>query len=239
MAHELTHVVQQSGVGQQSLQKRCGEPTPPVENEASIRSEIVSAARAQIGAHYLWSTEGERAGLGDVVMDRMYQGVAKVAGGCVCAGKHALPEVSALPQMEQTVSEAELDYYCPWDSFLRTEGSGDCGGGCGTSAGSGIWGECCIGRRHFDCSGFVYWNYHQAGYDIGRNTVGGYQGCDRNIGQADLQEGDLCYKGNHHVGIYAGNNEMIEAKSHAHGVVSSPLDGTWTSFGSLFGKDNP
>jgi cell wall-associated NlpC family hydrolase len=233
LAHELTHVVQQSGIAYKLLQRRCGEDTPPAENHATIRAEIVAQAQAQMGEHYLWGTEGERPGLGDVIMHPYYQGVARVSGGCVCSGKHSDPAVSALPHMEQTVLNVED--YCLTHAFLRKEGAGDCGGGCGAAAGDDIWGECCIGHRHFDCSGFVYWSYNQAGYNISRNNVSGYQGCDRNINQADLQPGDLCYIGDHHVGIYAGGNQVVEARSHRFGVVLSPLAGRgWDSYGSLF-----
>jgi len=233
LAHELTHVVQQGGIAYKLLQRRCGEPTPPRENHNSIRTEIVSQARRQIGEHYLWGTEGERPGLGDVVMDPIYQGVAR-SGNCVCAGKHSDDRVRGLPHLEQSVTN--IEDYCLTHSLLRQEGRGNCGGGCGTAPGNDIWGECCIGRRHFDCSGFVFWCYNQAGYNIGRRNVGGYQGCDRNINnQAALQPGDLCYIGNHHVGIYAGNNEVVEARAHDYGVVLSSLAGRgWTSYGSLF-----
>ncbi|MEW5959506.1 MAG: DUF4157 domain-containing protein, partial [Chloroflexota bacterium] len=224
LAHELAHVVQQNGTFE-LLQRRCGEKTPPSQNQATIRAEIVRHGEAQVGEHYLWSAEGEHPGEGDVIDHPFYQCVAQVAGGCVCAGKHLDPQVSARPRMQQTVSEAELEGYIGTHSFLRQEGAGNCGGGCGATAGSDIWGDCCIGHRHFDCSGFVFWCYNQAGYNVSRLTVSGYQTCDRGITQADLQPGDLCYIGNTHVGIYAGNGRVVEARSHAHGVVLSGLAG--------------
>jgi cell wall-associated NlpC family hydrolase len=235
LAHELTHVIQQRKEPFTQLQRRCGETTPPQENYATIRAEIVSQTLSQIGEHYLWSAEGERPGLGDVVMDRYYQGVARISNGCVCAGKHSDPVVSTLPRMNQTVSEADLGAYCATYAFLRQEGAGNCGGGCGATAGTDIFGECCVGHRHFDCSGFVHWCYNQAGYNINRLTVSGYQACDRNIQQADLQPGDLCYIGNHHVGIFIGNGLVMEARAHNYGVVLTAFSGRgWTSYGSLF-----
>ena len=233
MAHELTHVIQQNSALSKSVQRSCGEATPPAENHATIRAEIVSQARSQLGEHYLWSTEGERPGLGDVIMDPLYQGVARVAGGCVCSGRHTEPDVMARPHLEAT--QPDPARFCMTHSFLRTEGAGDCGGGCVSAAGNDIWGECCIGHRHFDCSGFVHWSYQQAGYNINRTNVAGYQGCDRNIAQPDLQPGDLCYIGDHHIGMYAGGNQVIEARAHNFGVVLTNFgDRGWTSFGSLF-----
>jgi cell wall-associated NlpC family hydrolase len=235
LAHELAHVIQQNGTLLGSLQRRCGETTPPEQNQATIRGAIVRQGEAQVGEHYLWSTEGERPGEGDVIDNPSYQCVAQVANGCVCAGKHLDPQVSAWPRLQQTVGDAELEGYIGTHSFLRQEGASSCGGGCGATAGSDIWGDCCIGHRHFDCSGFVFWCYNQAGYNISRLTVRDYQACDRDITQSALQPGDLCYIGNTHIGIYAGNGRVVEARSHAHGVVLSGLAGRgWTSFGSLF-----
>jgi cell wall-associated NlpC family hydrolase len=235
LAHELAHVIQQKGDSPEFLRRRCGDTTPPSQNQASTRAEIVRHAISQIGEHYLWSAEGQLPGLGDVITHPLYQCVAQVSSGCVCAGKHLDPDVSARQKIQQSVSEANLPSYISTYSFLRKEGAGNCGGGCGATPGSDIWGDCCFGHRHFDCSGLVFWCYNQARYSINRMTVGGYQACDRNIVQANLQPGDLCYIGNTHVGIYVGDNQVVEARSHAHGVVLSGLAGRgWTSYGSFF-----
>lgn len=227
-------MVQQSQLAFKLLQKQCGESIPPEEDRPTIRTNIVDEARTQIDQHYLWGTEGEQPGLGDVVLDSIYQGVAKVANGCICAGKHSHPSVACLPRMSYCVLDSDVESYCGTHSFLRLEGKDNCGGGCGVSEGDEIWGECCIGRRHFDCSGFVFWCYNQAGYNIGRRTVSGYQGCDTDIEKESLEPGDLCYIGSSHVGIYAGCDKVIEARAHNWGVVESSLNNRWQTFGSLF-----
>jgi cell wall-associated NlpC family hydrolase len=94
-------------------------------------------------------------------------------------------------------------------------GGGTNGPSYGTRRGAGTWG--------FDCSGLAQYAYHQAGIDIPRTTQEGYLMPDRRRdavripagqGVGALQPGDLMYFGGsdiHHVAIYAGGGQLIEA----------------------------
>ncbi len=55
---------------------------------------------------------------------------------------------------------------------------------------------------------------------------------DSDTPRADLQQGDLCYVGDHHVGIYVGGDRVIEAAAHSRGVVESGM-GKWNTFGRI------
>ncbi|MGB4658887.1 MAG: NlpC/P60 family protein, partial [Mobilitalea sp.] len=89
--------------------------------------------------------------------------------------------------------------------------------------------------NYYDCSSLAYYSWKAAGADIsfgGATTAAAEaQGLDeagKSITEADLQPGDLIfysyttngrYKNISHVGIYAGNGKMVEAKNEAEGVV--------------------
>ncbi|WP_211062360.1 C40 family peptidase [Heyndrickxia faecalis] len=65
----------------------------------------------------------------------------------------------------------------------------------------------------FDCSGFVFYVYNQAGKSIGRQTAAGYYGSSYQV--SSPQPGDLIFfqdtykSGISDVGIYLGNNQFI------------------------------
>ncbi|MCM3670884.1 LysM peptidoglycan-binding domain-containing protein [Mesobacillus maritimus] len=67
----------------------------------------------------------------------------------------------------------------------------------------------------FDCSGFIYYAYKQAGYDVSRTSAEGYFGRSYYVDKPAV--GDLVFfentykKGISHVGIYLGNNQFIHA----------------------------
>jgi len=92
-----------------------------------------------------------------------------------------------------------------------------------------------VGPNTFDCSGFVYYVYKQAGLldRIGgsRRTVAGYHNWFLNHGTvsktlADAQPGDLLVWGdNHHTGIYVGNGYAISALINPWGVTRHPVSG--------------
>ena len=90
------------------------------------------------------------------------------------------------------------------------------------------------GPKSFDCSGFVFYVYKQAGLldRIGgkRRTVAGYHNWFLKDGQvsksfADALPGDLLVWGsNHHTGIYVGNNIAISALINPYGVKLHRVD---------------
>ena len=83
----------------------------------------------------------------------------------------------------------------------------------------------------FDCSGFIYYVYKQAGYDISRTSAQGYS--DRSFYVDSPQVGDLVFfkntykQGISHVGIYVGNNQFINASSS--GVEITSLNNSYWS----------
>jgi cell wall-associated NlpC family hydrolase len=90
------------------------------------------------------------------------------------------------------------------------------------------------GPTSFDCSGFVYFVYKQAGLldRIGgaRRTVAGYHTWFANHatvtrGIATAQPGDVLVWGrNHHTGIYVGNGYAISALINPWGVTKHKIN---------------
>jgi cell wall-associated NlpC family hydrolase len=86
------------------------------------------------------------------------------------------------------------------------------------------------GPSAFDCSGLTSWAYAQAGVSIPRTSEAQSGIGTRIYSQSDLQVGDLVFFFNdlHHVGLYAGNGQVIHA----------PRPGTvvrYESFGTMGG----
>ena len=84
----------------------------------------------------------------------------------------------------------------------------------------------------FDCSGLTQWLYKQHGINIGSSAVAQW---NENKGVriddiSQLQPGDLLFYENtykpgiSHVGVYAGNGKMIDARGTSYGVVERDAD---------------
>ncbi|MEV0145225.1 MULTISPECIES: NlpC/P60 family protein [unclassified Nonomuraea] len=73
-----------------------------------------------------------------------------------------------------------------------------------------VWGS--NGPSSFDCSGLVYYALNQSGIKIGDATAAVYQASGQAV-TGPPQPGDLVFFGQpaHHVGIYAGDGQMIHA----------------------------
>ncbi|WP_409252152.1 LysM peptidoglycan-binding domain-containing protein [Bacillus sp. SCS-153A] len=86
------------------------------------------------------------------------------------------------------------------------------------------WGGSSAGG--FDCSGFIYYVYKEAGMNISRQSSGGYY--NRSYYVDKPEPGDLVFfentykKGISHVGIYVGDNKFIHAGDS--GVQITSLD---------------
>jgi peptidoglycan DL-endopeptidase CwlO len=72
------------------------------------------------------------------------------------------------------------------------------------------WGA--AGPDSFDCSGLTMWSWAQAGVALPHNSGAQYAATTR-VDQSDWEPGDLLFAGSpiHHVGLYIGNGQMVEA----------------------------
>ncbi|MEN8653222.1 NlpC/P60 family protein [Streptomyces sp. 21So2-11] len=67
------------------------------------------------------------------------------------------------------------------------------------------------GPNSYDCSGLTQWAYAQAGVSITRTTFTQHADGTK-IGKSELKPGDLVFFNNlAHVGLYAGNNQILHA----------------------------
>ncbi|WP_338751681.1 LysM peptidoglycan-binding domain-containing protein [Bacillus sp. FJAT-52991] len=79
----------------------------------------------------------------------------------------------------------------------------------------------------FDCSGYIYYVFNQAGKKIPRTNTEGYY--SRSYFVSNPKPGDLVFfnntykKGISHMGIYLGNNQFIQASS-SKGITITSLD---------------
>jgi cell wall-associated NlpC family hydrolase len=123
-------------------------------------------------------------------------------------------------------------------------------GGAGTGAGGGTGGTATVsgnkvvnyamnflgypyvwaaaGPSSFDCSGFVMYVYAHFGVSLPHSARMQYS-CGTPVSRANLQPGDLVFFYNpiHHVGIYIGNGEMINAAGTGKGV---RIDSIWSTY---------
>jgi peptidoglycan endopeptidase LytE len=88
------------------------------------------------------------------------------------------------------------------------------------------------GPGGFDCSGFTSYLFARAGYSLPRTASGQYS-VGTAVSQSELQPGDLVFfagggNGIDHVGIYAGNGQMIHSSSpRSGGVIYTPLSSSY------------
>ena len=86
-----------------------------------------------------------------------------------------------------------------------------------------VWGA--AGPDSFDCSGLTQYVWAKAGVYLDHYT-GAQWNEGRHVSQSELQPGDLVFFGSdlHHVGIYIGNGNMIEAPHTGANVRIAPYD---------------
>jgi cell wall-associated NlpC family hydrolase len=85
-----------------------------------------------------------------------------------------------------------------------------------------VWGA--SGPRTFDCSGFTMFVYAQVGVHLPHHAASQFS-CGQRVSRANLQPGDLVFFGSpiHHVGIYVGGGDMIDAPCTGDVVSINPL----------------
>jgi cell wall-associated NlpC family hydrolase len=84
----------------------------------------------------------------------------------------------------------------------------------------------------FDCSGLVQYVYAQLGKRLPR-TVAAQRGAVRIIARSEAQPGDLVIFGTSHIGIYVGNNMMIDAPHTGMSVTMRKIYSASVVFGRV------
>jgi peptidoglycan DL-endopeptidase CwlO len=88
----------------------------------------------------------------------------------------------------------------------------------------------------FDCGGFTWYVYRQAGVSIPLHDLAGQMSAGPRIARSDLLPGDLLFWSNtytaglSHGGIYLGGDRFISAETEATGVqIRSMSDPYWAA----------
>ncbi len=103
-----------------------------------------------------------------------------------------------------------------------------------------VWGGDSKADGGLDCSGFVYNALKDSGKNVGRTTAQGYRQGGTKVDKNNLQPGDLVFFGEKgkasHVGIYAGNGQIIHSSGSSKNTKSNP--GKGVSIASLNYRDD-
>lgn len=93
-----------------------------------------------------------------------------------------------------------------------------------------VWGA--TGPSSFDCSGLTGWAYGQAGVSLPRISQDQANAGTR-IGRGELKPGDLVlfYSDLHHIGLYAGNGQVLHAPKPGANVRYESMDNMPFMFG--------
>ncbi|MED4403272.1 NlpC/P60 family protein [Metabacillus fastidiosus] len=89
-----------------------------------------------------------------------------------------------------------------------------------------------IDNGRFDCSGFVYWAFREAGIDIGpTGNTDTLKNKGTRVSTSEMQPGDLVffdtYKKDGHVGIYVGNGKFIGSQGSTGVAIANMSSGYW------------
>lgn len=92
--------------------------------------------------------------------------------------------------------------------------------------------------KFFDCSGLVTYYLIKLGVLTSDTTANGIMTKCKKISKEDLKPGDFCFKVSdnkaNHVGVYVGDNYVIESKGRDYGVVKLHIaSNNWNAFGRL------
>ncbi|WP_369268162.1 C40 family peptidase [Streptomyces harbinensis] len=168
-------------------------PVPDYATEFSGRTVLVTGAASGIG---LATARRLAAGGADVVVaDYRAEGAEEAAAA---------------------QAEAERANRSGSDGRPVLDGTGSSRGQAALSAGATkvgspyVWGA--TGPNSFDCSGFTTWSFAQAGVQLPR-TSQAQANAGMRVSESQLAPGDivLFYGDLHHVGIYAGNGQVLHA----------------------------
>lgn len=92
----------------------------------------------------------------------------------------------------------------------------------------------------YDCSGLImYWFQQVKGWSGDESSRGLYARCTK-IERDDLKPGDLVFRHNgdriHHVGVYVGNGQVIEAMGRDAGVVKRDISASGANYWNRYGR---
>lgn len=93
-----------------------------------------------------------------------------------------------------------------------------------------VWGG--TSPRGFDCSGFTQYVYKQLGKSLGR-TVADQRGDVRFVSRSQAKPGDLVFFSSSHVGVYLGNNQMIDAPRRGKTIQPRKIYSSNVQFGRV------
>ena len=171
-----------------------------------------------------------------------YISYAKTNGGYSLASAEAFSSMEAAKNGWS--SYGDIDYVPHVLRYYST--SGNSGGGSGKLATVIQIAQSELGKDYvygtagpntFDCSGLVYWCYSHSGFKITRETAQDYYNESTKTTNPDV--GDLVFFGTpsniHHIGIYIGNGQMIDAPQTGETVQIQSYN--WSDFAG-FGKYN-
>lgn len=213
-----------------------------------IRQRAVALARQQVGCHYVWGGAGNvpdqangayyRTNAVHMHFDDLSRGRAgnepgrqqpilyaawcRVDGDKVCAGRSSLAAVQALPDGTKLNASPINPQAYRWPRPSDV-----------VNGASVVYGECCVGIRHFDCIGFINWVVSS----VAKPTHHGISSIINNTTSVDfsqVQPGDLLTINQTHIGIATGAGTVVQAQGTATGVVETPLarnGGGWTRCG--------
>jgi cell wall-associated NlpC family hydrolase len=200
------------------------------------------------GSHYLWGAQGGRGtprlntvGATD---EETYLFTVSLGGHTqqyVCAGRcdhhdvRRLPSRRTLEQATQAAANGGAGFR--WARYYRD------GDTVNPSTPGLVFGESCVGKRHFDCAGFVRFCFRQVlNVPIRRmrdtaTSVWRRTGNNNSLANVDIYPGDILY-GHGHVGLATGRTEYgatspnmaIHAYYAKAGVVATPITAApnWT-----------
>jgi hypothetical protein len=207
LAHELSHVLQQSGARNKLYRAK-------VEDK---RETIVATALSLENEHYLMGAAGQIPDSGGGINNRVVKlnsenhsssidvDYGKEKGGKkthVCGGRFS--KAASLPQGDPQNHEHNKEpIKYKWERI---------------SDGETVFSEACEGKRHFDCGGFVSYCYNKACSSINYpgpayNLLTGWTAVDKD----SIQAGDVAYRTGH-VGLCISNKKVISALGKKWGV---------------------
>lgn len=159
-----------------------------------------------------------------------------VQGKWVCGGRHGkaawLPKALSNPRLQakqdlkvSDLTDKDLEELkqrlTEPDNYTWPRSMGQLGGQ------RVVWGESCVGKRHFDCVGLVNWSVTVAlqktvQYSLEQYKKYGTTKPLREVGLGGLQIGDLLTR-TFHIGIVAEEGKVVSALNIPDGVVEQSI----------------